>query len=81
MEILSRVEDQRDILKEKQPFNYRLIKNDKVQITYNNRLIKTLSGREASKFQSLLRSGSDYDLQLFMAKITGQFKHGNERVI
>lgn len=75
------MEDQRDILKDKQPFEYRILKNDKVQITFNNRLIKTLSGKDASKFQRVLHTGSNYDLQLFMAKITGQFKHGNERVI
>ena len=48
-------------------------------ITFNNKLIKTIKGKEFNKFQRILELNNPYELQLFMAKITGQFKHGNER--
>lgn len=73
------MEDKRDILRIEQPFGYREIKDNKVQITFNNRLIKTIQGKEFSKFHRILGLNDTYELQLFMAKITGQFKHGNER--
>ena len=73
------MEDKRDILRTEQPFGYHEIKNNKVQITINNKLIKTIQGKEFNKFQKVLELNNPYELQLFMAKITGQFKHGNER--
>lgn len=74
------MEDKRDILRNEQPFDYREIKDNKVQITFYNKLIKTIKGKEYQKFQRVLEQEDEYQLQLFMAKITGQFKHGNEKL-
>ncbi len=73
------MEDKRNILRIEQPFGYREIKDNKVQIIFNNKLIKTIQGKEFNKFHRILELNNPYELQLFMAKITGQFKHGNER--
>ena len=73
------MEDKRDILRIGQPFGYQEIKGNKVQISFKNKLIKTIQGKEFNKFQRILDLNDPYELQLFMAKTTGQFKHGNER--
>ncbi len=75
------MEDKRDILRNDKPFDYRVLKGDKAQILYRNRSIKVLSGREYFKLMNLIDRDDDYQLQLFLAKITGQFKMGNERFI
>ncbi len=74
------MEDKNDFLKESAPFGYREIKDSKIQVTFNGRLIKTLVGREVSKLQRVLDLDDDFKIQLFLAKITGQFKFGNEKV-
>lgn len=75
------MEDKRDILRTELPFSFREIKNDKVQIIFKNKCIKILQGKEYWKFQRVLDLEDSFELQLFMAKITGQFKHGNEKQI
>ncbi len=73
------MEDRRRILLEKQPFQYKQLKDGKFQIQYNGRLIKTIHGSSAIKFQKIIESADLFQIQLFLAKETGQFKHGNER--
>lgn len=62
------------------PFSYRSTKNGLVQIAYKGRVVTTLSGAEAAKFFSRIASGDSDAAQLIMAKATGHFKHGNERM-
>jgi len=69
------MEDKRNILREQQPFAFREIKEDKVQISFRGKTIKTLHGKEYCKFQRVLDLEDSYQLQLFMAKVTGHFKH------
>lgn len=73
------MEDKRNILKDQTPFDYRIIKDDKAQITFNGKTIKILQGKEFLKLQRFIDLEDTYQLQLFLAKITGQFKHGNEK--
>jgi hypothetical protein len=73
------LEDKRNILRDEKPFGYKELKDSKMQITFQGRLIMTIQGKEYSKFLGILERADDYDIQLFLAKITGQFKHGNER--
>jgi hypothetical protein len=73
------MEDKRNILKEQQPFDFRLIKDNKAQITFHGKSIKTLQGKDYNKLLRINKENDPYQLQLFLAKITGQFKHGNEK--
>jgi hypothetical protein len=74
------MEDRREILRNEAPFSWREIKNQKIQVFYNRKLIKTLQGKDYDKFQRIRLLGDDFEMQLFLAKITGQFKHGNEKL-
>lgn len=62
------------------PFDYQLTKGGLTQIFYRGRLVKTLSGRESNRFSNKLASLGPAEAQLAMARITGHFKHGTERV-
>lgn len=75
------MEDKRGILKKEQPFSYREIRDNRVQITFRGRLIKTIHGKDYNRFLRILDSEDSYQIQLFLAKITGQFKMGNEKAI
>lgn len=50
-----------------------------VHIYCKGKLAKTLKGKEASKFSNRIDSANARDAQLLMARVTGQFKFGNER--
>lgn len=72
------MEDKRNILKEEEPFDYKLLKDDKAQIFYNNKMIKVIHGKDYIKLTNKINSDDEYTLQLFLAKITGHFKHSNK---
>ncbi len=74
------MEDKRNILKEDSPFSWKLLKNGKALVYWSGKMIKTLKEKDCSKLKELILKGDDYRIQLFLAKITGNFKHGNERV-
>lgn len=73
------MEDQRNILRDEQPFSYRILKNDKAQVFWKGRMIKMMTEKEVKKLIRVADGGDEYAVQLFLAKITGHFKHGNER--
>ena len=73
------MEDKRNILRDEKPFGYREIKGSKVQISFHNKLIMTIQGKDYMRFLKVLERGDEYKIQLFLAKETGQFKHGNEK--
>lgn len=73
------MEDKRNILMEEQPFDYKEIKDNKVQIYFHNKLIKTILQKDYKKFKRIEDKNDSYQMQLFLAKVTGHFKHGNER--
>jgi hypothetical protein len=63
-----------------EPFNYRVTKDNTVFLDYNGRQVKILKGTEAEKFLKRIRvADNTTEAQLIMAKITGNFKRGNER--
>ncbi|MFS0865498.1 hypothetical protein [Fredinandcohnia sp. 179-A 10B2 NHS] len=65
---------------EENPFTYRVNKDHRVFIDYYGKQIKILKGKQAERFLERINSaGSNKDIQLIMAKITGNFKRGNER--
>jgi hypothetical protein len=62
-----------------QPFSYRISKDDKVFIDYEGKHVFTLSGNKAQKFIAELDDMGETEIQLTLAKVTGNFKRGNEK--
>jgi len=62
-----------------EPFTFRETKDGRVRISYCGKVITTLAGREAQSFLSRSSGADDQELQLLLAKVTGNFKRGNER--
>ncbi|HDR7636284.1 MULTISPECIES: hypothetical protein [Bacillus] len=61
-------------------FHYRVTKNNIVSIEYYGKWIIILKGNDAEKFLNKInRASNEKEKQLIMAKITGNFKRGNER--
>jgi hypothetical protein len=61
-------------------FTYLATKDGRVLISFHGKQVTTLSKDKAKKFLSQVEGADDRTAQLVMAKATGQFKHGNERV-
>ena len=61
------------------PFSYRVLKDDRVQIHCEGRPARALKGKEAVRFLDRLEGLSPREGQRLMARVTGQFKFGNER--
>lgn len=60
-------------------FAYRRRKNGEIEILHHGRLASTLRGREAERFLAVAESGPDAAAQQLMARVTGNYKRGNER--
>jgi hypothetical protein len=58
-------------------FSYRLQKDGTVRIAHRGRHVVTLAGARAQRFRAELDAG--HEEQLLMARVTGNFKRGNER--
>jgi len=61
-------------------FTYRTRKNGVVEIMHRGRLASTLRGVDAMDFLSNVQSSGTSDAQHLMARLTGNFKRGNERL-
>lgn len=72
--------DKRNILDE-EPFAYKILKDNKVFIYWNGKQVTILRGKESERFLTKIQNTDMKEAQLIMAKITGNFKHGNERDI
>ncbi|MCL2528546.1 MAG: hypothetical protein FWE42_09035 [Defluviitaleaceae bacterium] len=71
--------DKRGFLDE-EVFTYRVTKDNKVFISYEGKQVTTLSGKKASEFIKKIYSAEGKEAQLIMAKVTGNFKRGNEKL-
>lgn len=60
-------------------FDYRIFKDGRVEITWYGRPVTTLAGKEAARFLSRIEGLEEHAAQLLMARLTGNFKRGNER--
>lgn len=60
-------------------FSYRVSKDQKVFIAWQGKPVMTLKGKDAERFLAKIAGADPKNAQLVMAKITGNFKHGNER--
>ncbi len=61
-------------------FTWRQRKNGDVEILHKGRLASTLRGNDAADFLTEANSSGLIDLQPLMARLTGNYKHGNERL-
>lgn len=61
-------------------FTYRVRKNREVELLHRGRLASILRGHNAADFLSEIERGSKDDAQQLMARITGSYKRGNERL-
>jgi len=73
------VADERNILRDEQPFDYKIMKGEKAQVFFGGRMIKVLIGKDYKKLIKCIDETDDYKIQLYLAKVTGNFKHGNEK--
>ncbi len=60
-------------------FTYRARKNGDVEIRHRGRLASTLRGCAGTDFLKEVEGASRSDGQQLMARVTGNYKHGNER--
>lgn len=60
-------------------FTYRLRKSGEVEIFHRGRLASTLRGRDAEDFKQEVQDASSAEAQQLMARVTGNYKRGNER--
>lgn len=70
--------DKRNIL-DGEPFSYKVFKDNKIFIYWNDKQVSILKGLESERFLSKIQNADKKEAQLVMAKITGNFKHGNEK--
>jgi hypothetical protein len=64
---------------DEEPFDYQITKDRRVIIFWHNKQVKTLRGKEAEKLIATLDELDEPGVQLALAKVTGNFKRGNER--
>lgn len=70
--------DKRNKLDE-EPFSYHISKDKKVFLYWHEKLVMILKEKESKKFIARIENTELKEAQLIMAKITGNFKHGNEK--
>jgi len=61
-------------------FTYSISKDKKIFISWNGKQVTILNGKDSEKFLRRIQEANHLESQLIMAKATGNFKHGNERV-
>ncbi len=61
-------------------FSYRLRKNGDLEVLHHGRVAATFRGRDAADFRDEVKSASSDEAQQIMARVTGNYKRGNERL-
>jgi hypothetical protein len=61
-------------------FTYRSRKNGDVEILHHGRVATTLRGQDAEDFLAKAPDAASADAQQLMARLTGNYKRGNERL-
>ncbi len=70
--------DKRNKLDE-EPFSYNISKDNKVFIYWNGKQVTILNGKDSDRFLARINNADPKQSQLIMAKVTGNFKRGNEK--
>jgi hypothetical protein len=60
-------------------FTYRTLQGGAVQLMHHGRLAATLRGERAQEFLAGVEECTDPEAQQLMARLTGNYKRGNER--
>jgi len=63
----------------KDVFSYRVSKDNKVFICWHGKQVMILKGKNCESFLAKVSKASALEAQLIMAKVTGNFKRGNEK--
>ena len=71
--------DRRGVLLKEQPFTFRQRKDGTVAIFWKQRPATVLAGKLAENFLAAAPECTGAELQLLMARTTGNFKRGNEK--
>ena len=71
--------DRRGVLLKEQPFTFRQRSDGSVAIFWKRRRVTVLTGKLAENFLAVSSDCTGQELQLLMAKASGNFKRGNER--
>lgn len=66
--------------KGQKPFSYRATKDRRIMVQFRGKEITILTGNDAAEFLEEAEGASEEELQFLMATVTGNFKHGNERL-
>ena len=61
-------------------FTWRRRKNGEVEVLHRGRLASTLRSRDATDFEAAMQGPDAEAQQQAMARLTGNYKHGNERL-
>jgi hypothetical protein len=61
-------------------FTWQRMKNGEVRVLHHGRLASTLRGRDAEEFLSEAEGSDNAAMQQTMARLTGNYKRGNERL-
>ena len=61
-------------------FSYRALKDGRVQVSRNGRVVQTLKERPAARFLERVEGLGAAEAQRLMASSTGQYRFGNERM-
>ncbi|MDD4296203.1 MAG: hypothetical protein PHC69_04505 [Ruminiclostridium sp.] len=64
---------------DQEPFSFKISKDNKVFIFWNGKQVAILKEKEKDKFLARIENAGLKETQLIMAKVTGNFKHGNEK--
>ena len=66
---------------EEEPFGHRVTKDGRVLVTFQGRQVTVVAGKRAGRLIGELEAarGDVARVQMLLAKVTGNFKHGNER--
>ncbi len=65
---------------EDEVFSYRITKDKKVFIAWHGKQVTILKGNKAEDFIADIADAEGKEAQLIMARATGNFKHGNEKM-
>jgi hypothetical protein len=72
------MDDKRNILFDEKPFTYKLLKDRKCIVLYKGKEVLTIVGKDYNKMLRVIALDNAYETQLFLAKVSGNFKRGNE---
>lgn len=70
--------DKRNILDE-ESFSYKITKDNKVFLYWHGKQVNMLRNKESEHFITKVKNVDTKEAQLIMAKLTGNFKRGNEK--